>query len=151
MSPTDVLEAVKTSVTVNMTHIDKVVVVCSGRMEKAHSDSINTFLKWLKFSGHKDKFVFVCNKSDTLSPADKMSNLLIMCETFGADTNQQLMWVPVEGPLVSIRSNLALGFPPNARFDDVATDHTDFVRAVLCGSQWPEERIPLAKSQCTIL
>ena len=67
MSPEDILEAIKMSVKVNMTHIDKVVVVCSGRMEQAHTESINKLLQWLNFTKNRDKFVFIYNKSDLMS------------------------------------------------------------------------------------
>ena len=154
MSPADVLEAIKSGVRVNLTHIDKVVVVCAGRLEKAHTDSIQAFLGWLSFTKHRDKFVFIYNKSDMLSSAEKQLNLLGMCDKFGAKINENTKWVTVRGDFVSLNLNLATGFPPGASFADVENDHTNLTRAVLCGSQhagFSAGRIPVNKSACVIL
>ena len=151
MSPSQVLAAIQSSVRVNLSYIDKLVVVCSGRLEQGHVDSIKQFLSWLNYEKYRRKFVFVYNKADQMSLADRQNNLLGVCERFGVTINQQMRWHTKAGPVETIDSNLAIGFPPGASFADVARDHKNFTRAVLGGGESRMSRIPVDKSACTIL
>ena len=83
-------------------------------MEKAHADSIKAFLGWLNFDRHRDKFVFVLNKSDLLSDVDKQLNLAGMLEKFGVDPWQKYTWTNEDGTVDSMKLNMALGFPPDS-------------------------------------
>ena len=154
MSATDVFNAIKGSVKVNLTYIDKVVIVCSGRIEKPHSDSIKQFMRWLHFEDFKGQFVFVYNKSDPLSLEEKTNNLLEMCNIFGADTNQcSAVQDYITKEVLSINMNLTTGFPPGAGYEEVGEDHTNLTNACLCvpGGNVKERRIPVDKSSCIIL
>ena len=129
--------------------------MCSGRMEKAHADSIKAFLGWLNFDWHRDKFVFVLNKSDLLSDTDKQHNLAGMLEKFGVNADQRVNWVNVDKTVDSVRMNMALGFPPDAKFSDVDTEYISLTKAVLYGTgsflDAGNKRIAVNKSSCNIL
>ena len=84
-TPKQVLDVIKSSVKVNMCHIDKVVVVCSGRIEGHHVQAIGQFMKWLEYKKHRDQFVFVYNKADHCdSEEEKIENVAGMLELLGA-------------------------------------------------------------------
>ena len=71
MSPRDVLEAIKGSVKVNASYIDKVIIVCSGRIEKGHLDSIKEIMKWLKLEKYQDNVVLVYTKCENMTQSKK--------------------------------------------------------------------------------
>ena len=89
MSAKEVLEIIKNSVKTNLSYIDKVIIVCSGRIEGTHQKAIRQFMDWLQFQKFKEKFVFIHNKSEALTEAQKIENIHSMCEIFGADTKSQ--------------------------------------------------------------
>ena len=75
MSPHDVLDAIKGSVKVNASFIDKVIIVCSGRIEKGHLDSINEIMKWLKLENFQDNVALVYTKCENMTQSKKMIEL----------------------------------------------------------------------------
>ena len=127
--------------------------MCSGRMEKAHAGSIKAFLGWLNFNRHRDKFVFVLNKSDLLSDVDRQYNLAGMLEKFGVNADQKTKWVNEDGTVDSARMNMVLGFPPYAKFGDIENEYKSLTKAVLFGTgSFPnKKRIVVDKSSCNIL
>merc|ERR1711988_824803 len=46
----EIYNMIKTNVELNLAKIDKVVIVCSGRIEKQHADMIKKFMKWLQYN-----------------------------------------------------------------------------------------------------
>ena len=84
-TPKQVLDVIKSSVKVNVCHIDKVVVVCSGRIEGQHAAAVQQFMKWLQYKKNRNQFVFVYNKADHCdSEEEKMENVKGMLELLGA-------------------------------------------------------------------
>ena len=71
MSPSEVLEALKTSVKVNASHIDKVFIVLSGRIEKGHEDAIKEIFKWLKLHKYDENVVMVYTKCENMTLIEK--------------------------------------------------------------------------------
>ena len=140
------LELIKGSVKINLAYIDKVVIICSGRIEKTHQESIKQFMIWLDYKKYIKKFVFIYSKCDGKSDADKMNNLAYMCDILEADPETNTVHV-VTGEVYNM--NLALGFPPNAAYENIEDDHDKLIRAVKAA--YPKERIPVSKSSCTIL
>ena len=63
-TPKQVLEVIKSSVKVNLCHVDKVVIVCSGRIETHHVQAVRQFMKWLQYKNHRNQFIFIYNKAD---------------------------------------------------------------------------------------
>ena len=146
MKSSEVLEVIKSAVMVNVAYIDKVIVVCSGRIEGNHVEAIKQCLEWLLYTTYREKFVFIYNKSDRLTDAEKLTNLAYMCNVLGADPNSYTIW---ESTGYRINRNLALAFPPEASYDEIRKDHTSLTDAAL--APFPRERIPLKKSACVIL
>ena len=149
MSSTQVLEVIKSAVTINMAYIDKVIIICSGRIEGAHVEAIKQFMSWLSFEKYKQKFVFIHNKSEGFSEAEKLENIAYMVNTMKGDPSSHSYKLQPNGDKIRISLNLPLGFPKGAAFSDVEKDHKKLIRATL--AQFPEQRIPVDKSSCTIL
>ena len=152
-----VLAMIKSSVRLNVAHIDCVVVVCSGRIEKVRANAIKQFMGWLQYEKYKDNFVFIYNKSDGHSPQVKTQNLLTMTEMLGA---KQTEGRPVDfwnanGTRIATRKlkkMIALGFPPGASYNDIANDCELLYEAVpLATSQEKRSRIHVDESSCNIL
>lgn len=155
-TPEQIFAMVKTNIKLNLAKIDKVVIVCSGRIEKQHADMIKQFMKWLQYSKNKNRFCFIYNKSDQLTEAEKVEGLLQMCEMLGADTKDDSYLAPVRNrnkdkkTQRQIKHTLNLGFPPNAQFHEVKKDLIRLNQvATFDVPQIP--RIELSKSNCTIL
>jgi len=149
MTGTEVLSLIKNSVKINFAYIDKVVIICSGRIENTHVQAIRQVMEWLQFKSYTQKFVFIYNKSDGLTRAEKMINVTHMCQVLGANPESGASMLTVDGKHLSTKLNLALGFPPGAGYDTIKEDH----KALLCAATtpFPEKRIPAEKSSCTIL
>ena len=75
MTPRAVLEAIKGSVKVNASYIDKVIIVCSGRIEKGHLDSIKEIMKWLKLENYQDNVALVYTKCESMTQGKKSTEL----------------------------------------------------------------------------
>ena len=102
-------------------------------------------MSWLKYKVYIKKFVFIYNKCDGKSDADKMNNLAYMCDILEADSTTKAR--SIGGDVYNM--NLALGFPPNADYAEIKYDHEKLIRATV--AQMPNQRIPVNKSSCTIL
>ena len=89
MSSTEVLQVIKSSVKINMAYIDKVIIVCSGRIEGAHVEAIQQFMGWLSYEKYKQKFVLIHNKSDGLSEAEKLVNIAYMVNELKGDPDSK--------------------------------------------------------------
>ena len=124
------------------------MIVCSGRIEKQHAEAVKQFMKWLSYKEYKENFVLVYNKSDLLSPQEKIENLSAMCSKFEVPMNNQRVMNTKTGKNFAIKMNLALGFPPNADYETVKNDPLALWNAVGVPQN---KRIPVEKSTCTIL
>ena len=123
------------------------VIVCAGRIERPHVDAIKQFMDWLQFKEYKKNFVLIYNKSDLLTEAEKMENLVMMCNKFGVPTLNSLSRLK-NGKWHSVKMNLAIGFPENATYESVKEDHEALYSAVVTNVK---NRIPVDKRSCTIL
>ena len=149
MSSTEVLEVIKSSVKINVTYIDKVIIVCSGRIERAHVEAIQQFMGWLSYEKYQQKFVLIHNKSDGLSEREKLENIAYMVNVLKGDPSCKSFMPQPIGEKIEINMNLPLGFPKGVAFSKVETDHLKLMHATL--TPIPEKRIPVNKSSCTIL
>ena len=146
----EVFSMIKSSLELNLAKIDKVLIVCSGRIENHHAAAIKQFMQWLQYDKNKKRFCFIYNKSDMLTEGEKVSCLLQMCEMLGADTaDDDLIWMEGDQKLF-IKQNINLGFPPIAEFKQVETDMYKLIRAAFAYDT-VTPRIQLEKSLCTIL
>ena len=96
MTTKAVLDVVKSFIATNLEglYIDKVIFICAGRIEKAHVESIKTFLSWLRYEKHPRNFVFIYNKVDSLTDSEKQANLghmaaLLNVRDISLDAGQQ--------------------------------------------------------------
>ena len=78
MSVTEVLDTIRTSVQVNATDIDKIVLVLSGRVERGHKDSVKKAMEWLKLKDYPENVCLVYTKCEDLSPTEKYTELSSM-------------------------------------------------------------------------
>lgn len=151
----EVYNVVKDSVKANMVFIDKVIVVCHGRIEQQHRKSIQKFKEWLGYDKFTANFVFVYNRQDGCSTADRQENLMEMCEILEIDTSQNVIVTAPDGSRKERKCAISLGIRPGAPYDDVETDLTQFKLSVLSET---EKRIAIGDAHgnsflnfCTIL
>jgi GTP-binding protein EngB required for normal cell division len=107
-SEKEVVALLKHFIKAQMTHIDMVVVVVSGRIEQAHVKSIRQLLDWLDQKAHPGNFVFVYNK------ADQCRNLATVERNITAMATQletgSINAISQDGSVVNF--NIPLGLPP---------------------------------------
>ena len=150
LSKSQVFNAIKEKVEVNVARIDKVIIICADRIEKVQVDAIKECMKWLQFKDHKEKFSFIYNKSDRLTEIEKMTNLAYMCDELDADLTTKFV-EQRDGLTYQIKLNQALGFPRDANYNEVKTD-LEKLMAITLAETMPDKRICLdQKSSCTIL
>ena len=75
LTPIQVLDAIKSSVRVNATFIDKVVICLSGRIEKEHQMSIKNFMNWLKLRDYQNNVILVYTKCEGMDAGEKLEHL----------------------------------------------------------------------------
>jgi len=151
-TPKQVLDVIKSSVKVNVCHIDKVVVVCSGRIEGQHAQAVQQFMKWLKYKKHRNQFVFVYNKADHCDgEEEKMENVKGMLELLGAKQVTRTMTDDLaEGQQSKVTSGLSTGFPKKAKFEEIEEDYNKLWRATTFDDE-KYDRIQVSKESCSIL
>ena len=149
---TQILSMIKSSVKVNMAHIDRVVIVCSNRIERDHATAIKQFMGWLQYEQYKNNFVFIYNKADGLTEGEKKQNILAMIDVLDASLTEGTVKSSNTVRAKKVKMNLALGFPPNATYSQVQNDLTQLRDALtLDVSLQGQSRIPVSESMCTIL
>ena len=147
-----VLNVIKSSVKVNLYHIDKVVVVCSGRIESNHVQAIQQFLKWLRYKKNRSQFVFVYNKADHCdSEEEKQENVVGMMELLGAKQVTRTVTDDLqEGRESEVRACISTGFPKKATYEEVAEDYAKLWMAATYDDK-KYDRIQVSKDSCSIL
>ena len=152
LSEKEVQSAIHSSVKANTTFIDKVVIVCAGRIEPTMEVSIKKMMKWLKYEKFPRNFVFIYNKSDNITDCEKEENLLTMCSLLGADPNQEFI-IPsgYDSSRKAIKLTQALGFAPGADYSDIEDDLSALKSAVFaCDTEIHQKRIPVDRGYCGI-
>jgi GTP-binding protein EngB required for normal cell division len=97
--------------------IDKVVVVVSGRIERAHAESIKQIMKLMNFQDNQSNFCFVYNKADTIyDQATLQRNIITMSDELGSGWG---CWRPHHAPNTTIDVNISVGVPPGASPNEV--------------------------------
>ena len=129
LSTEDVYNVVKDSVKANMVYIDKVVIVCYGRIQKDHKDSIGKFMEWLKCTKYKTNFVY--NKQEGIPTAERSQHLITMYEQLGVDMYHDEIVSCTDVYRRSIKFAHSLGIKAGTPWDDVEPELTEFKRAVL--------------------
>lgn len=113
MSKEKVYNAIKDRVKANVVEIDKVLIICAGRIENVQVSAIKDCMKWLQFDQNREKFSFIYNKSECLSEIEKYKNLTYMCDKLDADLTTRFT-DKRSGTSKQTKLNHALGFPRDA-------------------------------------
>ena len=128
MTPKEVYDAVKDKLQTNLIHVDRVVIVCSGRLENAHKDAIKQFMLWLDYKKHQNNFCFVHSKCDGMEEGQKLRSLSTVCGELGIDTSitNQKIAADTLADSVTLSSTVQMvntfGFPPKASFEEIHED-----------------------------
>ena len=117
-----IYDKIQKSVNTKMAFIDKVVIICSGRIERTTADAIKQYMSWMEYQTHKKNFVFIYNKCDDMTEADKEESLLAMCELLQADMEVEDIVDNPDGSRRTRKYVLATAFPPRAEYSDVEED-----------------------------
>ena len=131
-----------------MAYIDKVLIICSGRIESDQAKAIKQCMKWLSYSDNKEKFCFLYNKCDDLTETEKTENLAYMCDVLGADLTKTVEYSK-NNQIYKLKVDLALGFPKKANYETVKQDHERLIETTL--THFSDDRIHIEKSSCVIL
>ena len=126
MTSNQIAEVITRSLKVNVHHIDKVVFVCSGSLQKDHTECIKEFMDFFQYKKYKEKFAFIYNKCDGLTDLEKQSSLNEVCELLGIGSAAQLV-TGVEG---THRIN-ALGFRLGAEFEEIKNEREKLMKLIL--------------------
>ena len=154
LTSAQVLSLVRNSVKVNLAHLDKVIVCCSGRLEAEHKNSIKQFMDWLDYKNNKEHFGFFSTKSDTMTEDQKQHSLIRLCDSLEIDSKNELIETLHNGRQIEMKPVNAIAFPPYATSTEVAINRQKLMRiamvppSIKVGSG---HRIQVKESSCVIL
>jgi 2-oxoglutarate dehydrogenase complex dehydrogenase (E1) component-like enzyme len=123
-----------------MIFIDKVIIVCSNRLEAVQVMAIKRCMEWLKFKDHKDNFSFILNKSDNLTENERTSSLAFMCEKLDFDLTKCFEETR-DDFTYQIPLNQALGFPRDATYQKVEDSLKNLMAITLTETMPDNKRI----------
>lgn len=167
LAPTEVLALIKQKIRTNILHVDRVLIVCSGRIERDHVAAIKQIMEWLKYDDgyYNWNFTFLYNKADQMLPAQRERNLITMCSLLGVGNHAfRDQWHKKNMPSVNLRGEdpgderiglvfnmkIACGFPPQATYAEIESDlHILLDNMFIPGAQ--NRRIPVEDTWCSIL
>ena len=158
MTNIEVLTVIEDRLKTNLFHINRVVIVCAGRLEADHQTGIKKFMELLKYKKYKTNFSFVYNKCDGMEEGNTLKNLGDVCGMLKINPNTTIkndFTRPT--PLV-----IATGFPPRAPFQDIKNDLLLLQESIMMptyetGDSFDQldtkmiKRIPIHRYECTIL
>jgi hypothetical protein len=139
-------------VKVNLCQIDKVVIVCSGRIESNHVQAIKQFMKWLKYKKYRNQFVFIYNKADHCDGEEQREeNVIGMSELLGAKQITRTVTDDLkEGQQSQVQACFSTGFPKRVPYCHIEEDYNKLWRSITYDDK-KYERIPMSKESCSIL
>eukprot|EP00928_Gymnodinium_smaydae_P061697 TRINITY_DN45727_c0_g1_i1.p1 TRINITY_DN45727_c0_g1~~TRINITY_DN45727_c0_g1_i1.p1 ORF type:complete len:437 (-),score=55.83 TRINITY_DN45727_c0_g1_i1:136-1446(-) len=158
LSPAEVLKLIKNTVKSTFVHIDRVVMVCSGRLEKTQEQAMKRIMAWLQYDKHVFNFSFVYSKADSLTDEEKEQNLATVCNRLGAHIHT-LKVDPQLAPSARLRKPgtravnavdlaVAVGFPPSVSYSEVEEDHHRLMDVMFTPAI---TRIRVDESTCSLL
>uniref|UniRef100_A0A7S0FBR9 AIG1-type G domain-containing protein n=1 Tax=Pyrodinium bahamense TaxID=73915 RepID=A0A7S0FBR9_9DINO len=143
LTPSEVMTAIKQHLKLTFLEVDKVVMVCSGRLEVAQQTAMRQIMAWLKYSEGMNhaNFVIVYNKADALSEAHREEYLAQVCTLLGAKSSHlktEKSLLPssrlkglTANPTNVMPLQIAVGFPPNEPYAKVMEDHQLLLDVIL--------------------
>lgn len=141
----------KSYVKSNVVKLDKVLVVCAGRMSNESKQSTKNILRWLNYNRRKSQFVFIYSKCENLDEGEKLKCLGQMCDALEVDGRFSFELQSLcAGQHKYIQNVSTMGFPRRAKLDDVKDDLQRLNDTVLL---FNEEHQPMYvdESWCSIL
>mmetsp|Transcript_86848 Transcript_86848/g.202148 ORF Transcript_86848/g.202148 Transcript_86848/m.202148 type:complete len:437 (+) Transcript_86848:37-1347(+) len=134
LSPTEVMATIKQHLKLTFLEVDRVVMVCSGRLEAMQQSAMKQIMEWLKYSKNQNygNFAIIYNKADNLSEAEREEYLAQICTLLGAKsshvtTKALLPSSRLKGltanPTNVMPLQIAVGFPPAAEYPAIMDDH----------------------------
>uniref|UniRef100_A0A7S4QBB8 AIG1-type G domain-containing protein n=1 Tax=Alexandrium monilatum TaxID=311494 RepID=A0A7S4QBB8_9DINO len=143
MSPSEVMASVQQHLKANFFEIDKIVLVCAGRLEAEQEAAMRQIMDWLRYSEGQNRFNFVLvyNKCDGLDETQREELLAQMCGRLKLATSSLLVsptpCLPsttlkgqTQNRITDLPLQVAVGFPPNASYASVTEDHLAYLDAV---------------------
>ena len=171
LSSDTVLELIKHHLKVNFAYVDYVVFVCHGRVELNHAETIKQLKSWMRYDQYTEHFLFVYNKADLITEANRERNLFDMLESLEVkEVNRTAFFPPGTAlPTEKLPENLetgyvsplrgqntirvlnthVTGFPPGD-FAEIRQDLYSFGDSILL-PMLSGRRIPMERSWCAIL
>lgn len=149
--PGQVVKLVKGFIKANMMYLDKVVVVCAGRLPREQSDAIKKFMCWLQYSKHQQEFVFLYNQAEELNHTERVEAVGEMCGLLGVDPHySRTVRIPNSDDVRVIPLAFATGFPPREPYSQVRADVQALYDAVLIARS-DGSRLLVRESDCALL
>lgn len=149
IGPEEVLKIVKNYIQSNVLYIDKVVILCSGRIENGQACAIKDLMTWLDYTNHKADFVFVYNKAEDLTEPQRLQRIGEMGEILNFDPRYSFLF-PTSSGSKQVRFSIATGFPARAPYEEVHQDLVSLYDAVL-SFRGDTKRMRVDESWCSIL
>ena len=75
-------EVIKDTMKNNLLKLHKIVIVCSGKIQRNHRHSFSKFSSWLDSEINKENFIFVFNKQENIDIGTRKENLENLCSCF---------------------------------------------------------------------
>ena len=143
LSEKKVYDAIKDRVKANVVEIDKVLIICAGRIENVQVSAIKDCMKWLQFDQYREKFSFIYNKSELLTEMEKIKNLTYMCDKLDADLTTRFSRKTRSGAPKQTKLNHALGFPRDAEgrhseYTEKTKENLETLMAITLANPKPE-------------
>jgi GTP-binding protein EngB required for normal cell division len=140
LSPYEVETIIKQFIKATLFHIDKVVLVCSGRLEAGQREAMRTIMQWLQYRRHAANFAIVYNKAEGLEEDEREALLAQVCELLGAKTmtvqvgnellpSSQVMGL-TENVVNVVDMQVAVGFPQDVDYSLVQESHAAILDVV---------------------
>ena len=146
ISDNDIALMIKNQIKSKHLKIDRVLILCYGRIQKTHITEIRRMLEWLDYQNHKENFIFLYNKADQVDEENRSKNLWEMCSLLGVNPH-----ITVNLGEGYEKSKLArpVSFPPNVKHKTVAED-LEYLKRVALGN-YTTNKIEQPASTCTVL
>jgi len=162
LTPKEVERMIRQSIHNNFIHLDKIVIVCSGRIENGHKAAIQQFMDWFRYPANWGNFALVYGKCDGLSQDERAQGIMDACRILEFKSNLQRIvqpelvprWALAKENEVNIVSyQITTAFPPSAPYDDIKHDLYALIDAVFTPQLKHGKfvRIPLKEGSCCIL
>jgi len=178
--PTEIVQQlIKQKLKGNLAHIDRVVIVCAGRIELQQQEAVKQMMDWLQFKKYPENFTFVYNKSDMLTEEEREEALFQMCAMLEAgnhvltcdralfpsavltaasggrdsDRESAARESSISHTKKEMKLRSAIGLKPRSTYEDIKADLEQLLDSTMIPIKGKSgyQRIPLNVDACSIL